>query len=1287
MNTKLKLDLQSKNFKLISMGITAVVIGTAVALTISSLGRIAPPKFIKNNRPKNMVWTVAEPDGFIETEGRTNNAFNVADFGPQSSNGWMYKAGDATEPWLATTLRYNENTEKYEDISARGLEIKKDFVHTSEDKDVVLHWRVAKAGKININTTYVLGVNADKNPSWPDGVSVKVYHNKDMIHTDDVEIFIDKQNIVEFSATDIDVEEGDSFYFVVDAKRNSAFDGGTYYVSITDENNAYVASVPHSQTDNNANNIADFGTQGNNGWVYQTGKTLEDMRNVSTYSDFKYLDNTTPNLEIAKDYIHPGVNRYAALSWTAHSNSNVNINLKYEKFAQDDGNKDWPDGVNLSFLKNGEVINEKYIEVFNGKSNTYDFNLDNYKINKNDVLTVIIDSNTNSAWDGGRVELDIKDLSTIKNELNTVIPNDAQRTNNASVSKDFGAQGLNGWFYQTNSSKQPLGAENISKYLENDKYFDDHGLEIKSSFIQPSADKSALVKWVVALDGEVKITSNYTKFVDNDANPHWADGTLVSLYHNNTLLKQERFFANRTEEVYKDLSVDYLKVKKKDTITLVVDGLSNNAYDGGLYSLSIKDLSNQKDATKYTENTNSSNTTSFENSFGEQGSDGWYYLYGSTIANAKFTEEYAEEKHYSEKAPNLEIKKDFIHPAANASAIIQWVVAKDGNIDVLGSYTKFGHDDGNVNWPDGTRLIVHLNNKEIMNKKVNVSHLEENVIPIALKKIKVLKNDKLSFQIIAESNIAYDGGVLDIVIKEEQEVITIPPYSNTTTLSKDFGVQGINGWYYGYGTDANNFKQAEGFDEENGVHFQPGLPGLALKHDFVEPNEKEAVIYVWKVSESGKINLTSDYTKYKNGNPEDIYPNGVIFKVYHNDKLLVTEDIKVSTSDDIKFTYDLQDIDVKKDDKFYFVIDAKNNNAWDGGKLEVSIEDTIELPEPENNRKNKADYCTDFGEQANNGWYYGYGKDARSFKLLPNFDNDTYYSESINNLEIKEDYLHPNDENGAIIQWVVSETGAIDIKGNYIKFRNGDANVEWPDSTQLTIFQNNKVILEKEMNMSSTKDLENEIIILNLKVNANDKISFLISANSNLAWDGGTLNVSIDVADGTTNPPVTRPNAANLYNDFGAQGSNGWNFGFGMKPNEFQRALNYNKKEGKYTLWGFGKPELKKDFFEPSVDHAIQYKWTANQSSPIDMDLKLIKFGHDDGNPSWPDGVRLDIYHNLTLLHSEKVPVSKNEDYIFDYKLQNYNITSEDELSFIISANSNDAWDGGKLEVNINESK
>jgi beta-fructofuranosidase len=165
---------------------------------------------------------------------------------------------------------------------------------------------------------------------------------------------------------------------------------------------------------------------------------------------------------------------------------------------------------------------------------------------------------------------------------------------------------------------------------------------------------------------------------------------------------------------------------------------------------------------------------------------------------------------------------------------------------------------------------------------------------------------------------------------------------NKANLASDFGTQGSNGWNYGYGTSGADFTLAQGYDAENKKYYQPGLDGLELHSDFVHPavTTGAGAVYSWTVGEDGKIDLTGTYTKFTQNDSNPNWPDGVTLTIYHNDQILQQDVVPVSNTIDNIDNINIKMLDVKQGDKLYFVITANNNNAWDGGKLDVSINPT-----------------------------------------------------------------------------------------------------------------------------------------------------------------------------------------------------------------------------------------------------------------------------------------------------------------------------------------------------------
>ena len=192
----------------------------------------------------------------------------------------------------------------------------------------------------------------------------------------------------------------------------------------------------------------------------------------------------------------------------------------------------------------------------------------------------------------------------------------------------------------------------------------------------------------------------------------------------------------------------------------------------------------------------------------------------------------------SVKDNGLEIKRDFVQPGVKKHAMYQWVVAANGTVNIDGEYVKFGHQDGNPSWPDGTKVIVSKNSKVLLDKDVHVKAGDGNdtKLKIDIDELSVKKGDILTFEIGARENNAWDGGRLQVKIKDSESKgpEIKPDTDNEANLFEDFGKQGHKGWYYGSCEwDSKNFELLK-YDEKNECYKGKGKP--ELKKDFVEPD-------------------------------------------------------------------------------------------------------------------------------------------------------------------------------------------------------------------------------------------------------------------------------------------------------------------------------------------------------------------------------------------------------------------------------------------------------------------
>ncbi|MBQ1607291.1 MAG: hypothetical protein II092_00325, partial [Lachnospiraceae bacterium] len=157
---------------------------------------------------------------------------------------------------------------------------------------------------------------------------------------------------------------------------------------------------------------------------------------------------------------------------------------------------------------------------------------------------------------------------------------------------------------------------------------------------------------------------------------------------------------------------------------------------------------------------------------------------------------------------------------------------------------------------------------------------------------------------------------------------------NSTVLKNDFsGEQGKNGWYYGTcDWDGANFAEIP-YEAANGRYYNNGNKP-ELKPDFVEPGSGRNAAYKWVVAKDGKIRVTGNYTKFANS--ADPNADGICMRLHINNEEKIWFGGKGNYDHEIRKDFD-EVYDVHAGDVLIFHVDPEGNDAWDGGRLEVTI--------------------------------------------------------------------------------------------------------------------------------------------------------------------------------------------------------------------------------------------------------------------------------------------------------------------------------------------------------------
>ena len=1108
------------------------------------------------------------------------------------------------------------------------------------------------------------------------------------------------ENEISFREKNLAVTTSDDLYFVVDAGGNSSYDGGCFDIDIVDRTGAKTeADVAIDETEtrqNFADTKYDFGEQGKNGWFYQDGFASEatnsyNMMNFEKEEE-RYFDPSY--LEIKRDFVNPGKGKSAVIKWKVAQDGKVKVDAAYTKLKNEDKNPSWPDGTTVTIFHNDEPLVTEDFAPDRLREITKRLDVASVDVKKGDFITMVVDPKSNNAYDAGKYEFSIKGITPMVGKTEKdVTYTGGQRTNNASAQDDFGKQGSGGYCYQSGYYLDPNFAVNLETYKKNDKYTTIDGVEVKRDYIMPgNKGRSAIVKWVANREGSVDVLADYTKHKNEDKNPSWPDGVDVYIFKNDKQIKKESFAPVVGREVTKDLSVNGLMVKPGDCITLMVDGKENTAYDGGNFKFVVEDAELK---TIPMVNNSGKNYANLALDFGAQGSNGWYYCEGRSVNKYEMLQNKTEDgKGYiSRKQKNLEIKKDFVQPRLNANAMYKWVVAANGQIDITGDYTKFGHEDPNASWPDGTRFGIYINGHNLIDETISCPRGEDrhNTKEINIQKLNVSAGDVLTFEVNCNKNNAWDGGRFNIDIADSNEIKVVvgdEERTNNTVLGALTSMaQGTDGWWFLDGKTPADAKVLTYLNADGTAYMSTKNEGLEMKKDYVHPGKDKAAIYQWVAYEDGKIDIIADYVKFGQNDPNPDLPDGVKVSVYKNNDVLLEQDVEAFRGDgnDNKLEIMLTKLEVARGDKISFVIDAKANNAWDAGRLSASIYAVKDKTPEEEARENNTNLSSAFGEQGSDGWYYGMcdWNGANFERLAYDAEMGRYYNNG--KPELKADFVEPGNGRNAAYQWVVAKTGRINIKGSYTKFaNNADPEV---NGVCMRIFINGeeKKWIGGDIQGNFAADVVKEIDETYL-VHEGDVVMFAIDSDGNDSYDGGKLDVTIKDADELEpEEPVVeedRNNETTLKDAFGKQGENGWFYGTCDWDGKNFEKLPYDAENNRY--YNGGKPELKADFVEPGNGKNAAYKWVVGKDGNIRVQGSYTKFANS-ADPE-ANGTCMRIFLNGVekkwLGGVTQGNFSDERTVTFD---EHYEVKKNDEITFAIDPDGNDAWDGGRLEVEITE--
>ena len=213
-----------------------------------------------------------------------------------------------------------------------------------------------------------------------------------------------------------EVKAGDVLIFAVNPEGNDSYDGGRLEIAISSKEeepeepseDAYAEVTPDPSRTNNTSLKGSLGRHGKDGWYY--GACDWDSKNFEKLpydaEAGRYYHNGKP--ELKADFVEPGGGRNAAYKWVVAKDGTIQVKGDYTKFANNE-DKD-ADGTCVRIFLNG--AEKKWMGTtgnFSGeKTESFDLTFD---VKAGDVLIFAVSPENNDNYDGGRLTVNIKDIT------------------------------------------------------------------------------------------------------------------------------------------------------------------------------------------------------------------------------------------------------------------------------------------------------------------------------------------------------------------------------------------------------------------------------------------------------------------------------------------------------------------------------------------------------------------------------------------------------------------------------------------------------------------------------------------------------------------------------------------------------------------------------------------------------------------------------------------------------------------------------------------------------------
>ena len=697
------------------------------------------------------------------------------------------------------------------------------------------------------------------------------------------------------------------------------------------------------------------GEQGYDGWYYMYKAGENDYVNM-TWDGQKF---SAGDNNVNVHAIQPAWCRATAIGWQAQYTGTVTLtptdSIVYRMGAYAGGGD-----VTATIRLNGEIIKQNdgtdaqwvFDKMNNQNNGAKNYKIENVKVNKGDMIYFEVDCGENNGasdiyW---KPEVIYTELTSGDKPETTPEPGEPEEPTPLPEFKmvdDIKAsdeQGYNGWhyMYKTSTGYADMGtrtSDDGGKWSEGDNW-------VNFFQAQPAWGRATAIGWQAPYSGTVTLTrtGNFQRLSKGNGD------VTATVFLNEDVLKQndgtdaQWIFGkdeNWDDGPDRSYEITGVKVKAGDWIYHVLDCGENNGSPNIQWQpmITYTALTSGDEPEEPELPSPYKKTEAFANCNGEQGYDGWYYMYKA--GENDYVNMTWDGQKFSAGDNNVNVHA--IQPAWCRATAIGWQAQYTGTVTLtptdsivyrMGAYAGGGDVTATI------RLngeIIKQNDgtdaQWVFDKMNNQNNGAKNY---KIENVKVNKGDMIYFEVDCGEN----NGASDIYWKPEviyteltsgdepEEPEQKSLYKKTEAFANCNGEQGYDGWYYMYKAGENNYVNMTW----DGNRFSAGANNVNVHA--IQPAYCRATAIGWEVPYSGTVTLTPidnivyRMLAYADGGDvtATIKLNGEILKQNDGTDAQWVFD-KTNNHDNGAKTYKIENVKVNKGDMIYYEVDCGEKNG------------------------------------------------------------------------------------------------------------------------------------------------------------------------------------------------------------------------------------------------------------------------------------------------------------------------------------------------------------------------